>query len=288
MPPDVLQTITAYIAISIPASIAIANIAKIALEWLKQQHVINTSRIGQTHQITTHYLDKALDPNVPLAIRHQLLRFLSTPDKHGSRLNDWAKAELGRVEAVVRESDKAVAQAEKELLQAKTPTDVAAAETKLASATSKRRSLLEAPATPPISPEALRAGLIKETNLAGLALRGSNLRKTELDYRDLQGADFTETDFTDGSFQGSDLRGASFVNAILADVSFYAADLRATNFSGADLSGARFRQARLESADFSRAILNKTDLRATYDEHTIWPEGFDPNGSGAVKLSQES
>jgi hypothetical protein len=92
MQAEVIQTIAGYVAIAVPVTVALGNLARIAMEWLSQQHKIKTTAIQQTHNITTHYLDRALDPKVPLALRHQLLRFLATPDRGGSRLENWAKS----------------------------------------------------------------------------------------------------------------------------------------------------------------------------------------------------
>jgi hypothetical protein len=70
MQSEVIQTIVGYIAIAVPVTVALGNLARIALEWLNQSHKIKTTVIQQTHDITSHYLDHALDPKVPLALRH--------------------------------------------------------------------------------------------------------------------------------------------------------------------------------------------------------------------------
>lgn len=285
METETTRIIAGYIAVAVPATVAIAQFSKVVLEWLNQRHKIKTSRIEQTHQITTHYLDRALDPNVPLAIRQQLLRFLATPDRAGSRLSDWSKAELQRVESVVEETNRAVLEAEKELLAAKNNTEVAAAENKLALASSKKRSLLKPPKPPPVTAAALRAGLINEEDITGLVMRDSDLKGTRLQYRNLSGADFSGSTITNGNFQGSDLRGANFRKADLTECGFYRSDLRGANLQGTQLAKTDFHAARLEGADLSDAILKDPDLRATYDDSTKWPEGFDPDKYGAVKIT---
>lgn len=145
------QVIAAYVALAVPATVAIANIAKVLLEWMQQGHKVREAQIQQSHEITTHYLDKALNPTVPLAIRHQLLRFLATPDSDGTRLNSWAKSELERVGGLVDEANGAVVAAEESLRQAKSATELESAERKLADAVRKQRGLLEPPTTPPIT-----------------------------------------------------------------------------------------------------------------------------------------
>jgi uncharacterized protein YjbI with pentapeptide repeats len=285
METQTIQIIAGYVALAVPITVAITNLSKLALEWLNQKHLVKTARIQQTHEITTHYLNRALDPSVPLAIRHQLLRFLATPDKDGSRLNDWAKSELHRVQSVVDETDKAVSEAEKELMAAKTSGEVVAAEKKLSFATSKKQSLLEPPKPPPVTPATLRAGLIREKKMTGLIMKDSDLRGMELCFRDLNGADFSGSTISGGSLQGSNLQGANFEKAVLSDCRFPDSDLRAANLREANLKNLYAPQARFEGADLTGAVLGKPDLqRATFDDNTKWPQGFDPEKHGAVKI----
>jgi hypothetical protein len=284
MDAQIPQTITAYVAIAVPVTVAIANFSKIVLEWLNQRHAVKKEVVQQTHEITTQYLNRALDPTVPLVIRHQLLRFLATPDRQGTRLSDWAKSELQRVGVVVEEANRAVEEAEKELLTAKTAGEIAAAERKLSLATSKKQMLLEAPKAPPLTPAALRAGVVKEKQLSGLVMKGADLSRMALLYRNLRESDFSGSQICGGNFQGSDLRGANFEKADLTGVSFYEADLRGAKLNGAKLLKAGFQEARLEGADLSEAALEEVDLRATYDTSTKWPVGFKPDEHGAVKV----
>jgi uncharacterized protein YjbI with pentapeptide repeats len=200
-------------------------------------------------------------------------------------LNDWAKSELHRVQSVVDETDKAVSEAEKELMAAKTSGEVVAAEKKLSIATSKKQSLLEPPKPPPVTAATLRAGLIAEKKMTGLIMKNSDLRGMELHYRDLNGADFSGSVISDGNLQGSELRGANFEKADLTNVSFCESDLRAANLQGANLKGFRAPKARLEGTDFTGAVFAKPDLsRATFDDKTKWPQEFDPEKHGAVKI----
>src|ERR1035437_1706954 len=220
MEPDVIKTIAAYLAFAVPATVAISNLAKLLLEWLKQRHAIMEANTNQSHSITTHYLDRALDANLPLAIRHQLLRFLATPDRNSSRLSTWAATELERVGGVVDETNRAVAAAESALQKAKSASELAAAERKLADAVRKQRSLLEAPATPPITAASIRAGLIDKEKLPGLDMRGQDLSHADFVYRELQGADFADANLTGTRLQGCDLRAATFARADLTSTVF--------------------------------------------------------------------
>jgi hypothetical protein len=281
--PDTIKAIAGYVAIAIPVTVAIANLAKVLMEWLTQYHSLRTARIQQDHQITTHYLDRALDPAVPLAIRHQLLRFLATPDRGGSRLTGWATAELQRIGGVVDDVNRAVVTAEKELHSASTAADVEAAERSLAEAVERQRALLEPALPPPPTAAAARAGMIGAQNLKGLVLREENLSGASFSFQDLQGADFSKSDLSKASLQGCDLRAATFRGADLTQTRFPDADLRGAVFAGAVLRDTYFARARLEGADFSLAkIEGDTDLKATFDDTTKWPEGFDPRARGGV------
>jgi hypothetical protein len=288
MQPEIVQKIAVYIAVAVPVTVAIGNLARIVLEWLNQRHKIKTTVIEQTHNITAHYLDRALDPQVPLALRHQLLRFLATSDPKGDRLRTWAQAELERVGSIVQETNRAVENAEKELNSATTPSQVEAAERKLTEAVRRQRSLMEPPIQPSITAAALRAGLIAEKQLNGLEMKNESLKEMQLNYRELRGADFSESDLTGARLQGCDLRAACFRKSNLTKTVFYEADLRGANFQQAILENTDFHQARLEGADLRNTKIEKVDMRATYDESTQWPEGFNPDKAGAVRIGNES
>jgi uncharacterized protein YjbI with pentapeptide repeats len=276
------QAIAAYVAIAVPVTVAITNLSKLALEWLNQTHAVRKEVVQQTHEITTQYLNRALDPAVPLAIRQQLLRFLATPDERGGRLSNWARSELNRVEVVVEEVDRAVAEAEKKLIDAQSSTEVSAAEKQLAIATTKRESLL---GPPKLTAANLRAGLIMASNLAGLIMVDQDLRGVELDFRNLKNANLSGSDLSGGSFQGSNLSGADLRRANLKNVSFHSTDLRGAKFESANLPEVRFRRARLEGVNFEGTKPAGANFdRATYDSTTKWPAGFDPVKHGALKV----
>lgn len=288
MTPESIQAIAAYLAVAVPATVAIANIAKIVLEWLQQRHKISEAQVQQSHQITTHYLDRALDPTVPLAIRHQLLRFLATPDFKGSRLSAWARSELGRVGGVVDETNRAVAVAEEALKIAKTTSDMERAERELAEAVRVQKSLLEPPTTPPVTAAAIRAGLVAQTELSGLQMPAADLSRAHFVYRSLRGANFAKADLTESSLQGCDLRAANLSEATLIGTTFHAADLRGADLSGAKVRKCSFQQARLEGANFLGAEISQSDLRATFDDSTRWPDKFDAVAAGAVHVGASS
>ncbi|PTN11436.1 pentapeptide repeat-containing protein [Nitrosomonas aestuarii] len=287
MQPETIQIIAAYIALAVPGTVAITNLAKIILEWLKQRHTISSSQIKQSHEITSHYLDRALDPSVPLAIRHQLLRFLSTPDKAGSRLQKWAEGELDRVGGIVDETNRAVADAEAEIQNARNAAEIANAERKLADAVRRQKSLLEPPASPPVTAAALKAGMVDAKELNGLSMPGEDLTGATFGYKQMRGCDFSNGTLIKARFQGCDMRATIFSNSNLENSVFLESDLRGVDFSGANLKGADFHKARLEGAILTNAVLDDADIRATFDNSTIWPDAFDPAKNGAVNMERQ-
>ena len=298
MTEEALKTVTAYVSLAVTLIAAITSLAKVLIEGLrqwslirteraKQQHEIATSRIDQAHQITSSYLDRALDPAVPLAIRHQLLRFLATPEGEGTRLQDWAEKELERVREIIDETNRAVKEAEERVLAAKSPTEVETAEKALNVALDRQRDLMKPPAPVPVSAAALRAGLVQEKSLGAIDMKQADLRKMSLFYRDLRGSSFAGADLSGANLQGCDLRHADFQDANLEGAGFYEADLRGAILKGAILRDARFPLAHLEGADLTGAILENTQLHATYDDSTKWPENFDPVRAGAVLVGSD-
>ena len=53
MPQETIQAVVGYIAIAVPVTVAIANLARILLEWLKQRHTIQSARKRATEALLT-------------------------------------------------------------------------------------------------------------------------------------------------------------------------------------------------------------------------------------------
>lgn len=88
------------------------------------------------------------------------------------------------------------------------------------------------------------------------------------------GADFYRSDLTQVSFREAILNKTVFYETNLAGAVFIKASLVEANFQGANLSGANFKGADLTKAtNLNRANF---DVSTTWDETTIWPEGFSP------------
>jgi hypothetical protein len=101
-------------------------------------------------------------------------------------------------------------------------------------------------------------------NFQGRHLSGSNLGWANL----------TEADFRNADFYGANLSGASLKQADLSGKT----NLAFADLSRADLTAVDLRGANLEGANLAGTVLD----HAIYDEHTIFPRGFDPDTAGAI------
>lgn len=140
--------------------------------------------------------------------------------------------------------------------------------------------------------------------LHGSDLRGIDLRGRQLAGLDLSGASMPEAQLAGARLEyarlsstmlrSADLRHCVLRHARLRRADLRHADLREADLAAARLNGADLRQANLAGASLMRANLrgaNLTDaclegaylISAQYDDHTQWPEGFDPDEHGAVK-----
>jgi hypothetical protein len=123
----------------------------------------------------------------------------------------------------------------------------------------------------------------------------ANDRLVELDLSrtELAGANFQDGHFASANFFGANLRRATMVETDIRNASLISADLRGahllrTNLAGCRLLRAKLGGAMLEGADLSGATLGAgpfaADLSdARYNEHTTWPEEFNPDAAGARK-----
>jgi uncharacterized protein YjbI with pentapeptide repeats len=123
----------------------------------------------------------------------------------------------------------------------------------------------------------------RHLNLEGANLRGASLNGVRLFRMTLAGADLTGVDLTGAFLTFVSMSGAILNEAILkglhtmGGVDLSDASLLRTDLSSANLSGADLKRTQLMGANFEMADLTGADLSlARFDEHTIWPEGFDP------------
>jgi hypothetical protein len=286
--------ITGIIAAIAPATAAVwkwyeLQLAKqrqtheIALATQRQNHDIALAQAAQVHKITTEYLDRALKPETPIAIRHALLRFLAADSDGEHRLRTWANSELETLKPVVMPIQQAVERALVAVNNASDEKALQQAQVALRLAQSKERDLLGPAPQPPRTAAAIRAGFIETgQELPGLNMTGEDLHGSKFPGAKMVGANFSKANLSTTFFIGGDVRGASFEVANVSRTAFYETDLRGANFSGADLRGSNFEKARAEKANFSGAIFENTRLVVTFDHDTVWPDGFDPEAHGAV------
>jgi uncharacterized protein YjbI with pentapeptide repeats len=107
-------------------------------------------------------------------------------------------------------------------------------------------------------------------NLAGAALKDTNLQAANLAGANLQGADLEraklqKTNLSGANLQGADLgktniTGANLANANLFDADLEKANLRGVNLEGANLEGADLEKTNLASANIQGANLKGADL----------------------------
>lgn len=259
----------------------------IAQAKARQEHDIAESKAKQEHGITSDYLAKALDIELPLATRYQLLRFLATPHQDKARLQTWAAAELKRIDPAFERLTQDQRAVREEMAAAKTAEQVAAAEAKLRALNARSESASGKPPAPGLSIEALKAGIFVYKELGPLALP-----KADLDGVDLQGASFGGSNFSGATMRSANLYDVdapqcNFNGADLKGARLQGADVRGGSFVGADLQGAALEKTRLDGADLTDASLEEKNVKAIYDRHTKWPKGFDPKKAGCVAVAPE-
>jgi len=114
--------------------------------------------------------------------------------------------------------------------------------------------------------------LHKRRHAPGANYSECRFRMKELAKADLRAAYLSSANLRGANLSGADLRGANM----------FGADLKGADLRGADLGWAHLRRADLSSANLSSANLSSVNLAwvrltgARYNEHTQFPEGFDP------------
>jgi uncharacterized protein YjbI with pentapeptide repeats len=134
----------------------------------------------------------------------------------------------------------------------------------------------------------LRGADLNEANLSEANLLRANLRGADLRKADLSGANLVRSNLCWANLNGADLSEAnlSLANLELANLNgadLFKAALRLTDLVGAELNGANLSRAKLHGARLHGTDLSGTKLEnASYDKNTTWPEGFDPERTGAI------
>jgi Pentapeptide repeats (8 copies) len=117
-----------------------------------------------------------------------------------------------------------------------------------------------------------------------------DLRRIDLSGRDMSGlylgaCNFLRANLTGTNLSGANLSGAYLAWAYLSEATLKGADLGDADLAGAGLEGADLSGANLCGTNLTRADLTSVKLAgARYDFRTAWPEGFEPQDSGAEHL----
>lgn len=156
---------------------------------------------------------------------------------------------------------------------------------------------------------------LHEANLTGVNLRQADLRESDLTETDLHDADLEQTQLhwatmPNSQLQNANLRGANLIGVELSHADLTSADCQQAILNGAILKQAILREADLSYTDLNWADLSNADLTATnltaaslgwanltgatltdanlsdvrYNDYTQWPDGFDPDGAGGIRI----
>lgn len=129
---------------------------------------------------------------------------------------------------------------------------------------------------------------IQGINLCDVNLYMRTYPNSNLNRADMTGACACRSNMRGSSMLGVECRGTDFVQADLRDCDMRGSNLAGSNCRFADLRGTDLRGCCIWGADFSEAI---TDSRTcfedvSYDQYTIFPEGYEPPHSAIFVDSQ--
>ena len=118
----------------------------------------------------------------------------------------------------------------------------------------------------------------KSKHLKGIGLGQNDLEGWNFSGQNLSGANFNSGrlfgfDGCNSRGPATNLRDADFNSAILRGANLHSAELAGADFDGADLRGANL-------ADVTGIADAHFDADTTYNQWTVFPDGFDPQGAG--------
>ncbi len=118
-------------------------------------------------------------------------------------------------------------------------------------------------------------------NLRGAYLRGAIFTNVDIEKSKMKGADLTNATLVLVGMRGVELEGANLIGATLNSVDLRDANLKGAVFRGMNPEAKSWEE--LDTLPKVEANLMLVNLKgATYDTNTVWPEGFDPQGKGAI------
>jgi uncharacterized protein YjbI with pentapeptide repeats len=146
---------------------------------------------------------------------------------------------------------------------------------------------------------------IPYNSLVAVNLNGLNLHRALLENKDIHDSSFLNTDlrgaflansnFSNCDFSEASLITAYLINSIIKNANLQRCKAFGCNFSGADLRNASLNDAEVNGADFSYCRLQGSTMTCkginmallqdvVYDDSTIWPQNFDPDKAGCLKV----
>lgn len=153
-----------------------------------------------------------------------------------------------------------------------------------------------------------------EANLSRANLYQANLQEANLQDANLSKANLIDTDLQEANLRGANLKEALYNektkfplntqlpndtmlkiapesqlnNKDLSRLPLQGADLSHANLSSTNLSESNLSRANLSGANLSYANLNVTNLKDTkYNNKTKFPQGFEPEAAGMIKVKNE-
>ena len=136
----------------------------------------------------------------------------------------------------------------------------------------------------------LEGAMLADAHLTDAHLNEAHLENALLIGARLNNAWMNRAHLTNASLNLAHLAGSLLTGADLAGADLDRADLGGAPLDGANLEGAQLTRARLDGAMLDGANLRNAMLSgaslvgAQYTADTAWPEGFDPDAAGAVRI----
>ncbi|MCH2110940.1 MAG: pentapeptide repeat-containing protein, partial [Polyangiaceae bacterium] len=147
--------------------------------------------------------------------------------------------------------------------------------------------------------DGLDLGEIFLDGCSAASFRGANLDRSDLSFSQLGGCElsFDEASLRQANLSGASLDGATFRNVDLSGANLDGVSAYMVDFRGANMQRARLQlnvrgrvnmsDASLEGADLSglSGVDRVTSWKgAKYDNFTVWPQGVEPSGIGAIRV----
>lgn len=131
----------------------------------------------------------------------------------------------------------------------------------------------------------LHRAIFDGLNVSGADFTGSHLRNASFNYSLSNRVVMRGVALMNATFIGAELKEADLTNVVAIGADFSEADLSMSDLQGADIGSACFEKTNLCGVNLAvKKIGEAVFFNATYDDKTIWPEGFNPESHGAIKV----